>query len=93
MLGLEANQIFTDQSIRLSRGDRVFVYSDGLEPTLMSARHPAPKLPDFEAGIGELLKSQPQTMIEQLVSSLESAPGSLTKADDVSILVLDIAAK
>jgi serine phosphatase RsbU (regulator of sigma subunit) len=92
LLGLEANQVFSDQSIRLSQGDRVFVYSDGLEPTLISARHPAPKLPDFEPGIGELLKSQPQTMIERLVASLESAPGSLTKADDVSILVLDIAA-
>jgi serine phosphatase RsbU (regulator of sigma subunit) len=93
LLGLEADQNFGDKTVQLAPGDRILVYSDGLEPTLIAARDKMPALPQFEQGIPELLVKPAQSMIEELVGRLERTPGSLTSADDVSILLLEIDAK
>jgi phosphoserine phosphatase RsbU/P len=89
LLGLGVGERFSDESVTLSPGDRVFIYSDGLEPTLITHRPPLPKMPVFEPGMIELLRSPAPALVEQLRTLLDSAPGSLAQADDVSVLVLD----
>ncbi len=90
LLGINPGERFSDESVTLRQGDRVFIYSDGLEPTLIAHRPPLPRMPVLEKDMPELLRRPAPTLIEQLRSLLDAAPGSLTQADDVSVLVLDV---
>lgn len=89
LLGIGVGEKFSDETVVLKKGDRVFIYSDGLEPTLITHRPPLPKTPVFESGVSELLRLPSHVLMDQLRAQLDSAPGSLTQADDVSVLVVD----
>lgn len=90
MLGLETAQTFGTQSIMLRPGQRVFVYSDGLESAIIANRLPMPRLPVLETGIGELLRRPAHEVIATLNDRLDGMPGGLTYADDVSLIIADI---
>lgn len=89
LLGIGVGERFSDESVTLTPGDRVFIYSDGLEPTIISHRPPLPKMPIFEAGMIDMLRMPGTTLVERLRTLLDTMPGSLAQADDVSVLVLD----
>lgn len=90
LLGINCGEQFSDESVTLRTGDRIFLYSDGLEPTLISHRPPMPRMPVLESGMQELLRMPADALIDQLRVILDTTPGSLTQADDVSVLVLDM---
>ena len=90
LLGLAPGMAFSDESITLGPGDRILVYSDGLEPTLIAQRPPMPKVPVFEAGIPELLQQPASDFVVRLRERLDTAPGSLAQEDDVSLLMMDV---
>ena len=90
LLGLGTGVAFSDESVTLQPGHRVLVYSDGLEPTLIAHRPPMPEEPRFEGGICELLQEPADDFVVHLRERLDSAPGSLTQADDVSVLMMDV---
>lgn len=89
LLGLGVGERFSDEMVTLRPGDRIFIYSDGLEPLLIAHRPPLPRLPVFESGIMDTLRLSSAKLIEELRAMLDSAPGSLAQPDDVSVLVLD----
>ncbi|MBX3394772.1 MAG: serine/threonine-protein phosphatase [Phycisphaerae bacterium] len=89
LLGLGVGERYSDESVTLRPGDRVFIYSDGLEPMLIAHRPPLPRLPVFESGMLDTLRLSSSRLIEELRTMLDAAPGSLAQPDDVSVLVLD----
>ncbi|MCG8409383.1 MAG: serine/threonine-protein phosphatase [Phycisphaerales bacterium] len=93
LLGINAGETFSDETISLDPGHRVLVYSDGLEPTLISHRPLIPQQPIFEDGIVELLRRPANDLISQLRERLDNTPGSLAQEDDVSVVIMDVEKK
>lgn len=91
LIGLTRGENFSLESVRLQPGDRVIVYSDGLEPVLLSNRPPLPQVPTFEEGIPATLCLPQARLMEKLRERLDTMPGSLAQADDVTALILDVA--
>ncbi|HVP10060.1 MAG TPA: PP2C family protein-serine/threonine phosphatase [Phycisphaerae bacterium] len=91
MLGLSAGQQFTSESVQLRHGDRVMVYSDGLEPTLIADRPRLPDMPLLTEGMPALLRLPAGELMAALQKRLDAVPGSLSRADDVSVVIMDVA--
>jgi len=92
VLGLAKDLPYETRSISLAPGDRVMVYSDGLEGVLIRERTSLPELPRFQPGITDLLRRPTPELLARLQEALDNAPGSLSHGDDVSIVVVDVAA-
>ncbi len=90
LVGLGYGQTFVAQSVQLHRGDRLVVYSDGIEPAIITERHPAPQPPSWTAAAPELLQLPADQLIPRLFDAVDRTPGSLRHADDVTAIVLDI---
>ncbi len=90
ILGLAAGQAYSQESAQLESGDRIVLYSDGLEPILIAHRKPMPQMPEFAPGMREALRWPPEDLTHHLRSNIDSAPGSLSQADDVSVVVMDV---
>lgn len=90
LVGLGYGQTFVAQSVQLNRGDRLVVYSDGIEPAIITERHPAPRTPCWTDAAPELLQLPADQLIPRLFDAVDRTPGSLRHADDVSAIVLDI---
>ncbi|MBN2563205.1 MAG: serine/threonine-protein phosphatase [Phycisphaerae bacterium] len=90
LLGLCGGQRFSDESVVLRPGERVMLYSDGLEGTLIARRPPLPQMPELMPGVAELLRLPAGDVINRLRDCLDSEPGSLSRADDVTVVLLDL---
>jgi len=90
LMGINAGETFSDESILLEPDHRVIVYSDGLENTLIAHRPPMPQMPAFEPGMPELLRRPADRLIAELRERLDTTPGSLAQADDVTVLFFDV---
>lgn len=90
LLGVFEAQPFTTFSIPLEQGQRIIIYSDGLESTLIEDRMPSPALPIFASGIPKLLRQPASQLLDGLQDRLDTTPGGLTHADDVSMIIVDI---
>jgi hypothetical protein len=90
LLGLCSGQEFSNETVVLRPGQRVLLYSDGLEPTLISHRPPMPELPELGEGMLELLRLPGEEVLVRLEERLDTEPGSLTRVDDVTVVVLDV---
>lgn len=90
LLGIFESQPFTTFSVPLEQGQRVIIYSDGLESTLIEDRMPSPDLPVFVQGVPKMLRLPASRLLDALQDRLDTTPGGLTHADDVSMIVVDI---
>ncbi|MFQ5429369.1 MAG: PP2C family protein-serine/threonine phosphatase [Phycisphaerae bacterium] len=90
LLGLNTGEPFSNESVVLEPNERVLVYSDGLEPTLIAHRPPLPAKPLFEQGVPELIRLPADLLVDRLRERLDTTPGSLMQADDVSLLMMDV---
>jgi len=90
LLGVFPSQPFLDFSLPLEQGQRIIIYSDGLESTLIEDRLPSPAMPIFMPGIEKLLRLPSDQVIRQLQDHLDTTPGGLTHADDVSMIIVDV---
>ncbi len=90
MLGLCRGQTYTDESMVLRPGQRVLLYSDGLEPALIAERRSRPALSILQPEARKLVAAPSEKLIHTLVSQLDAQPGSLAHADDVTLLILDV---
>lgn len=90
VLGVAPGQSFETQSVAMKSGDRLIVYSDGLEPMLIEHRPSLSQMPTLVPGMPEVLRLPADALIAELNRRSDSCPGSLSRADDVSVLVLDV---
>lgn len=90
LLGLSQGQKFTDETIQLKPGQRIIVYSDGVEALLIEDRPPLPEMPRLRDGMQEILRADPDALRRHIIDLLDTRPGSLFEADDSSMVLLDI---
>ncbi|MCZ6698221.1 MAG: PP2C family protein-serine/threonine phosphatase, partial [Planctomycetota bacterium] len=90
LLGVFPDQAYEDQSVQLQPGQRVVLYSDGLEQTLIAERYLGDRLPEFQPGIIATLRKPAEQLIPALLERLDTAPGGLQHADDVSAVFVDV---
>ncbi len=90
LLGLLTGQRFSDETIQLKPGQRVVLYSDGLEPILIEERLPMPELPKLHGSASGLLTLPSEEMFSRIRALIDTAPGGLSHADDISMVVLDV---
>jgi len=90
LLGIFPTMTFNEQTVRLAPGDRLVIYSDGLEPLIVAPEDgPAPV--NLKPQIEELLALPQQTMVTDLALKLDEMPGAFSsRLDDVSLMVLDV---
>ncbi len=90
LLGLSDGQEFSDETVVLRPDQRIMLYSDGLEETLIEHRPPLPQMPTLKSGMAELLRLPGEELITALRACIDNEPGSLSHADDVTVVVLDV---
>jgi sigma-B regulation protein RsbU (phosphoserine phosphatase) len=90
LLGLFPGAEFTGSWLQLKPGDRIVVYTDGLE------NHVSPEHADGEmwAGIRGVLAGEADLTlaeyVEWLARQLDNSEGSLSMPDDVTILAMEV---
>ena len=62
----------------------------GLDGIFIQHRAPLPQMPTLQEGIPDLMRLPSEQLFASLETKLDSAPGSLNKGDDVSIVMLDV---
>jgi sigma-B regulation protein RsbU (phosphoserine phosphatase) len=90
LLGLGAGQTYETHSTHLMHGERIVIYSDGLEPAIIRERRAAPEQPVWADAAGAILRGPADQLAQQLFDRVDRTPGSLRHADDVSAIILDV---
>lgn len=90
MLGLVGGQSYSDESIVLEAGQRLLLFSDGLEPALIAERRPRSELSILQPDARNFVAAPAEILIRAIVSQLDAQPGSIAHADDVSMLLFDV---
>ncbi|MCK4628319.1 MAG: serine/threonine-protein phosphatase, partial [Sedimentisphaerales bacterium] len=88
LLGIFADQEYTTQSFQLDRGDKLLLYSDGIEEAFVNDGPDQPLR--FRQEFEHLAHTDVQTMCEKLVTAIENQEGSLHPRDDVTIVGVEI---
>jgi serine phosphatase RsbU (regulator of sigma subunit) len=90
LLGIFPDGEFTETTLQLGAGDRLLLYTDGIEVAFTDA-----KTMDTERWRSELhgrRKMETDVMLTDLVRHIDSHGGSLAPKDDLTMVVLDVAA-
>jgi serine phosphatase RsbU (regulator of sigma subunit) len=90
LLGIFPDGEFTETTLQLGSGDRLLLYTDGIEVAFTDA-----KTMDTEQWRSELhgrRKMATDAMLTDLVRHIDSHGGSLAPKDDLTMVVLDVAA-
>ncbi len=90
ILGLLSDLKYSDETRQLERGDRLVVYSDGLEPLLIKHRPSLPQMPELYDDAVEALRLPFDQLTPRLHALVDAAPGSLSRADDVTVVVMEV---
>jgi phosphoserine phosphatase RsbU/P len=88
LLGIFAEETFTTQTLQLQRGDRVLIYTDGIEVAFSENDQP-----DTEEWRKELVKhiDHPvSTTLDSFTTALDEASGSLLPKDDLTIIAIEV---
>ena len=88
LLGIFENENFGDCSVKLEPGDRLFLFTDGVEVAFSNDNTPDP-----ERWREELVSRQSLTtnaMLGELVQRLDGEAGSLQPKDDLTIIAIEI---
>ncbi|MBN2210879.1 MAG: serine/threonine-protein phosphatase [Sedimentisphaerales bacterium] len=88
LLGVFADADYETEEFQLHRGDKLLLYSDGVEVAFVSAGPDEPLR--FRQECGDLAHCDIKTMTQRLVYLIDHEEGSLHPRDDVTIVGLEI---
>ncbi|RJP32735.1 MAG: hypothetical protein C4547_13545 [Phycisphaerales bacterium] len=91
LMGLFAGETFPSDAVQLAPGDKVVLYTDGIElafPTEPGAAGPNACHLDLFARMGRLPLPE---MVERLEDEIDDQTGSLEPRDDITVVCLEIA--
>jgi sigma-B regulation protein RsbU (phosphoserine phosphatase) len=88
LLGVFPDGDFPSASVVMAPGDKLVIYSDGLEDIILSGREPDGK-PRFGPKFVEAGRLPAQQCLDALTQHLDGAEGSLQPTDDQSCLVIE----
>lgn len=90
LLGIFPDEEYPEHTFELSPGDRLLLYTDGIEVAFNDSQNI-----DTERWRGELharREMQSDELLTDLLRHIESHSGSLTPRDDLTMVVMDVAA-
>ena len=90
LLGIFPNDVYQDQQIQLRAGDRLFVYSDGIE--IAFADDHALNTQQWRVELENRRNMPVDRLLLELSQNLDRETGSLAPKDDVSIIVAEVKA-
>ena len=88
LLGIFAAQEFQTQTVHLAQGDKLLLYSDGVEVAFVNEGPDKPLR--FRQEFGNLADCDIKTMCQKLVEIIDREEGSLHPRDDVTIVGVEI---
>jgi phosphoserine phosphatase RsbU/P len=88
LLGIFAGEKFGDSQVQLLRGDRLFVYTDGIEVAFSDDQ--TQNNQQWRAEIQRRGDLPTEQLLKELADSLDGESGSLSPNDDVSIIVAEV---
>ncbi len=89
LLGLFEGEDFPDATIQLQPGDKVAVFTDGLEPTIIRDRDPHTSVPIFSEAMVKAARMPATGVVEQIAQALDAEEGSLNPQDDITLVVAE----
>ncbi len=89
LLGIFPSQSFAEREVQLSPGERLVVFSDGLENVLLAPIEGAGQPRRLANDILPESRRPPEEFIEFLTHRLDREPGGLSRADDVTMILVD----
>jgi len=81
---------FEEQHVRLLAGDKLVLYTDGLEDTLIRGRDRQTEQAEFTPQLLDWAHLAAEPMVATIDEYLDRQEGSLNPADDVTLLVLEV---
>jgi len=90
VMGVFAGQTFPTETIRLAPGQKVLLFSDGLEAAFVEQRDGPDREPKYRKHLEAVASLPGPVMCRWLSDALDAAEGSLNPSDDVTLVVLEI---
>jgi sigma-B regulation protein RsbU (phosphoserine phosphatase) len=90
LLGIFPNEVYEDQQIQLRAGDRLFVYTDGIEVAF--ADDHALNTQQWRLELENRRGMPVDRLLQELSENLDRETGSLAPKDDLSIIVAEVRA-
>jgi phosphoserine phosphatase RsbU/P len=89
LLGIFPDEAFATCAVQLQRGDRVLVYTDGIE-VAFSGDSDAADTERWRSELRERAREPIAVILEDFASRLDSAGGSLLPKDDLTIVAMEV---
>src|SRR5262249_39737602 len=89
LLGIMPNEAFPAPSVRLDYGEKLIVYSDGLEDAIVAKKDRTGGDNCFTERFLEIAKLPALKFLNELGTDLDHSEGSLQQLDDQSCLVIE----
>jgi len=89
LLGVFPEEEFPSISLSLDRGEKLILYSDGLEDEIISHRRRERGLVGFTRHFLEFVRRPARACLEALSDHLDRSEGSLQPADDMTCLIVE----
>jgi len=90
LLGLFAGETFSTQQIQLAPGDKIIVYTDGVELAFQSAHPDTLDTSAYLQSFKSVAALPVREMMDQLGHVLDDESGSINPSDDITILGLEV---
>jgi serine phosphatase RsbU (regulator of sigma subunit) len=91
LLGVFPDESFPCATTQLKPGEKVLIYSDGLEDVLISERDPVTRRARYSAVLQELAGMPAGAAVAHLRDMVNRNEGSLSPADDITAVVVEVA--
>jgi sigma-B regulation protein RsbU (phosphoserine phosphatase) len=90
LLGLFEGEEFVGQSVRLRPGEKLILYSDGLEVAFTETPEQFDRTVVYREVLRELAGLPAEELLAAFSERLDNQPGSLNPQDDVTLVVVEI---
>lgn len=88
LLGIFENEKFSDRIVKLAPGDRLFIFTDGVEVAFDEATVANPDR--WREEIEKRRHLPTEELMQELVKTLDLGPGSLQPKDDLTVIAIEI---
>jgi serine phosphatase RsbU (regulator of sigma subunit) len=86
LLGIFEEEKFESRRIQLRPGDRLVLYTDGAQDTILSDQVE----PDLDATLASLSRLPRDEMLLKLTAAIDAACAKTPQADDITVMVMDV---
>jgi sigma-B regulation protein RsbU (phosphoserine phosphatase) len=99
LLGIFENETFAERTVQLAPGDRLFVFTDGVEVAFATTDPTAPASSDLEQPIDtnqwrdELVRRRnlpTEDLLAEFCAKIDTESGSIHPRDDLTIIVIEV---